>query len=341
MCGRNDESKQTDNEGGMSTSTEASTIPCDVNRFNTTGCNITIAGKLLIVLDTINKTLRGHFECFRDIIVSRLNGTNVTLENHDDKNTTRLLNKMNDLQTEFDGTDEAGMALILSDRENTSKTFDSLDSAQEPYIFFINVGQSTNETDSCYRHYKNIQTESELPGIGLELESTACNPDAEHMRTLCPGRFTTPSANIHSSPGSPTSDSPGSPTSGTVNLSIVVPSVIGAFILAVVLVLCIIFSPRRKRKPKRDTFVEFSAVDSVFGKQTMSTDASNHYSSPRETNDLYNALWEKEKNGNTDESQENYHHLDRHFVKQETNSSLYDHVVKGGDDLDDVFEPPS
>ncbi|XP_056001208.1 uncharacterized protein LOC125655456 isoform X2 [Ostrea edulis] len=232
MCGRNDEPKRTHNEG----------------------CNITIAGKLLIVLDTINKTLRGHFECFRDIIVSRLNGTNVTLENHDGKNTTRLLNKMNDLQTEFDGTDEAGMALILSDRENTSKTFDSLDSAQEPYIFFINVGQSTNETDSCYRHYKNIQTESELPGIGLELESTACNPYAEHMRTLCPGRFTTPSANIHSSPGSP--------SSGTVNLSIVVPSVIGAFILAVVLVLCIIFSPRHKRKPKRDTFVEFSAVGS-------------------------------------------------------------------------------
>ena len=91
-----------------------------------------------------------------------------------------LRDKMDDLRREYGslGTHEAdaGMALILSDKENASKEFDDLEPTQEPYIYFINVGQGTNKRNSSsYRRYEYIQTESELLNVGRELESTACD----------------------------------------------------------------------------------------------------------------------------------------------------------------------
>lgn len=45
-------------------------------------------------------------------------------------------------------------------------------------------------------------------------------------------------------------------------------------------------------------------------------------------NDTYNELRENEKRTNDDGNQENYHHLDLTFVKDEVDPSQYDHVTK-------------
>jgi hypothetical protein len=129
----------------------------------------------MIVLDVINTTVRSHFECLGKLIVSRLNGTDLHPEFHNDTNMTELPDKMNKFREEYRNSKAAAMALILSDNQNTSEKFDELDPNKEPYMVFINVGQNLSEADSCYRRYKYIQTELDLPELGRQLEQTACN----------------------------------------------------------------------------------------------------------------------------------------------------------------------
>lgn len=57
-------------------------------------------------------------------------------------------------------------------------------------------------------------------------------------------------------------------------------------------------------------------------------------------NDIYNELWENEKRTTDDGSQENYHHLDSKFVKDEVDPSQYDHVTeKNCDHYEFVLSP--
>lgn len=56
-------------------------------------------------------------------------------------------------------------------------------------------------------------------------------------------------------------------------------------------------------------------------------------------NDTYNELREHEKRTNDDGNQENYHHLDLTFVKDEVDPSQYDHVTKKSGPYEFVISP--
>lgn len=48
---------------------------------------------------------------------------------------------------------------------------------------------------------------------------------------------------------------------------------------------------------------------------------------PSFTNEIYNELRDDEKRTNDVKTEDNYHHLDLQFVKEDVNSALYDHVT--------------
>lgn len=59
---------------------------------------------------------------------------------------------------------------------------------------------------------------------------------------------------------------------------------------------------------------------------------------PSFTNEIYNELREDEKRTNDVKTEDNYHHLDLRFVKEDVNSALYDHVTVGLDGNKDLTE---
>ncbi|XP_062574291.1 uncharacterized protein LOC134236133 [Saccostrea cucullata] len=360
MCGRNDAKKSGSNEGEESqetndktTTTVSSEVDCSVNNFNTTGCEITLAGKLLIVLDGAKDGMimkNNGFKCFCELVYFNLNGTSVTAEvltgsnkaincssiKTERVNETFLEEELKSLGSVYNPkVGEAGMAVIVSESSNVSGLINNRnfpDEKEEPFIYFVSVGKQKNTSieDSCHRQYRSINDMSEISTIGSELMENACNPMDYMKNNSCLTLSKT--------------ESPISTPShqASVEMAVVVGSVIGALILAVVIVLCLIFSPKLKGKgkSKRDTFVEFSAVDSGFGGLSVYSEAKQipRYSS-RDSQNVYNALWEKEKAKKNRDQEENYHDLDMNFVDGKADTSLYDHM-KREEDLDDVFEAP-
>ncbi|XP_061187811.1 uncharacterized protein LOC133195860 [Saccostrea echinata] len=361
MCGRKaktsggNQKSETQETDSKATTTASSEVDCSVYNFNATGCNIELAGELLIIMENnsskngVNLLWRNGLYCFCKQLYSYLNGTNITAEiltgsnkykncssianSHESVNETFLQKELKSLNSKYQPIDgEAGMALILSDTPDMFNSLGDLpDEEQEPFIYFVSVGKGTKTSpnNSCHRQYRAVNDTSDISNIGLELERHACNPLGYMKNNSC----------LRS-----TSHTPAIPTTASqVKMPVVVVSVIGALMLAVVIVLCLIFAPkcRRKGKSRKDTFVEFSAVDSGFGGLTVYSEAKPFpQSSSRDSQNIYNALWEKEKIKKNKENDENYHDLDMNFVEGNDDTSLYDHMKKE-EDLDDVFEAPS
>ncbi|XP_061187073.1 uncharacterized protein LOC133195231 [Saccostrea echinata] len=199
MCGRNEKTSGGNQEdgtqetSGKTTTTTSSEVDCSDNSFKATGCNIELAGKLLIITDSFkDEPWRRELYCLCKQLYSFLNGTNITAEIltgtskykncpivNERANETFLQDELKSLNSEYQPIDgQAGMALILSDRPDM---FDSLgdlpDEKQEPFIYFVSVGKGmdTKPEDSCLRQYRSINDASEISKIGLELERNACN----------------------------------------------------------------------------------------------------------------------------------------------------------------------
>lgn len=178
---------------------ETAEATCEDYNFNTTGCNITIQGKLLLVLDSINSTIRNYFSCFCEVVHARLNNTNVTTEILAGRNQTSCSNpdfhsnvdevllqdKLMNL-TDYEELDKyAGIAVILTDRGFTSENFSALSDGKEPFVYFVNVGENESQNGSCYRQYRYIDDMTAINEIGLELELIACNPSSVYMNNSC------------------------------------------------------------------------------------------------------------------------------------------------------------
>lgn len=167
------------------------------------GCNITIQGKLLLVLDSINSTIRNYFSCFCEVVHARLNNTNVTTEILAGRNQTSCSNpdfhsnvdevllqeKLMNL-TDYEEQDKyAGMAVILTDRGFTSENFSALSDGKEPFVYFVNVGENESQNGSCYRQYRYIDDMTAINEIGLELELIACNRMYHYPDLYCISAF--------------------------------------------------------------------------------------------------------------------------------------------------------
>lgn len=172
--------------------------------FIISGCNITIQGKLLLVLDSINSTLRNYFSCFCEVVQARLNNTNVTIEImaggnqtscsnpdiHSNVDEALLEEKLKDLNLEYEPHDAyVGMAVLLTDRGFTSENFSALSDGKEPFVYFVNVGENESQNSSCYRQYRCIDDMTEINEIGLELESIACNRMYHYPDLYCISAF--------------------------------------------------------------------------------------------------------------------------------------------------------
>lgn len=171
--------------------------------FIISGCNITIQGKLLLVLDSINSTLRNYFSCFCEVVHARLNNTNVTteilagrnktlcsnLDSHSNVDEVLLQEKLMNL-TDYEELDTyAGMAVILTDRGFTSENISALSDEKEPFVYFVNVGENESQNSSCYRQYRYVNDMTAINEIGLELESIACNRMYHYPDLYCISAF--------------------------------------------------------------------------------------------------------------------------------------------------------
>ncbi|XP_052679208.1 uncharacterized protein LOC128160011 isoform X2 [Crassostrea angulata] len=305
---------------------ESAEATCEDYNFNTTGCNITIQGKLLLVLDSINSTLRNYFSCFCEVVHARLNNTNVTteilagrnktlcsnLDYHSNVDEVLLQEKLMNL-TDYEELDKyAGMAVILTDRGFTSKNISALSDGKEPFVYFVNVGENESQNGSCYRQYRYVDDMTEINEIGLELESIACYPSSVYMNNSC----------MQEKPSSST------PSLAVVQASL--PLIISiTVVIALIMVVFIILFFIKKRKIQetcnKNTPLDDSAKDSRF----EALDGPGKGAMP--TNDIYNELRENEKRTYDDENQQNYHHLDLNFVKGDSDPSMYDHVTEKAD----------
>lgn len=305
---------------------ETAEATCEDYNFNTTGCNITIQGNLLLVLDSINSTIRNYFSCFCEVVYARLNNTNVTTEILAGRNQTSCSNpdfhsnvdevllqdKLMNL-TDYEEQDKyAGMAVILTDRGFTSENFSALSDGKEPFVYFVNVGENESQNGSCYRQYRYIDDMTAINEIGLELELIACNPSSVYMNNSC----------MQEKPSSST------PSLAVVQASL--PLIISiTVVIALIMVVFIILFFIKKRKIQeacnKNTPLDDSAKDSRF----EALDGPGKGAMP--TNDIYNELRENEKRTYDDENQQNYHHLDLNFVKGDSDPSMYDHVTEKAD----------
>lgn len=159
--------------------------------FLISGCNVTIKGQLLLVLDSINVTFREYFSCFCKVVQARLNNTNVTIEILAGSNQSTcdqpgaqpyvhvdqdLLEKKLTNLSELESQDGyAGMAVILTDDVSTSESSSTLSKDREPFLYFVNVGETKNKSGSCYRQYRYVENTTDINKIGHELENIGCN----------------------------------------------------------------------------------------------------------------------------------------------------------------------
>lgn len=151
------------------------------------------------MLDTINTTLQTYFSCFCELVLSRLNNTNVTSEVLSGDQNTRscqiqsdplhveeniLKDGLRNLSEEFSPKEkEAGMAIILSDQGLTSDNFTDIPADREPFLFIVNVGQNESESRStCFRQHRFISEMEKINDFGLEIEKIGC--DGEFMSLI-------------------------------------------------------------------------------------------------------------------------------------------------------------
>lgn len=309
---------------------------CHEYMFDSTGCNITIQGKLLLVLDSINSTLRNYFSCFCEVVQARLNNTNATIEimaggnqtscsnpvSHSNVDEALLEEKLKDLNLEYEPHDTyVGMAVLLTDRGFTSENFSALSEDQEPFVYVVNFGENESENSSCRRQFRQLEDMTQISDIGLELESMACNPRSFYMNNTC----------VREKP------SPSTPSLGVnqvASLPLLISSVVAALVMVVFIIL--FFAKKCKRREfcrRKNTAMKNSAVNSGFGTQ----EGSEIGLLP--VNDIYNELREHEKRSNVNGNQENYHHLDLTFVKEKVDPSQYDHVTKKSGPYEFVISP--
>ncbi|XP_065938627.1 uncharacterized protein [Magallana gigas] len=331
------EPPQVSNNGKTTTSIiELQEASCDEYMFDTTGCNITIQGKLLLVLDSINSTLRNYFSCFCEVVQARLNNTNVTIEImaggnqtscsnpdiHSNVDEALLEENLKDLNLVYEPQDRyAGMAVLLTDRGFTSENFSALSEDQEPYVYVVNFGENESENSSCLRQFRQLEDIAQISDIGLELESMACNPRSFYMNNTCVREI-------------PSSSTPSLGVNQVASLPLLISSVVAALVMVVFIIL--FFAKKCKRREmcrSKNTDMENSAVNSGFGTQ----EGSEIGLLP--VNDTYNELREHEKRTNDDGNQENYHHLDLTFVKEKIDPSQYDHVTNKSGPYEFVISP--
>ncbi|XP_022297335.2 uncharacterized protein LOC111106807 [Crassostrea virginica] len=350
-----------DDSHGQEENSSENGSDCTKHNFNNTECHITTRGKLVLVLDSMNQTLHKQMQCFSHYVCTRMMKTNMTIEVLNGENSQNHVNldelrkKLSNLSSEFNPKEnEAGMAVILSDRRLTSANFSYMPDDREPFLYIVNIGHTEEEEkNSCYRQHRSISEMRNISFIGQEMESIGCNGGEDYMQANCPQRFTTPiskSSFTFSSTGGKThmqensshflmTPSPKPTTSPVVGTPLIILSVLGALVLAILIILYLIFRPKchKRGKAKRNTFMESSAGCRGFDGYPA---PRNRESRPSlEINDVYNVLWEKERR-RTD-TQDNYHHIDIRFAHQTVDTSLYDVAgAKPGELDDDVFKSP-
>lgn len=330
MCGRgnNDDNTQVviDPNGETTTPSKSPKDHCEDYKLDSTGCNVTIKGQLLLVLDSINVTFREYFSCFCKVVQARLNNTNVTIEILAGSNQSTcdqpgdppyvhvdqdlLEKKLTNLSALESQDGYAGMAVILTDDVSTSESSSTLSKDREPFLYFVNVGETKNKSGSCYRQYRYVENTTDINEIGHELENIGCNNTDYMLSNNCLLRSST------------------STTSSAENQGVNMPMIglaVGGF-LVVVLIIVMIYAQKCKkqgnptRKPSADSSDKYSGVGGL---------AISRYSvdRPSFTNEIYNELRDDEKRTNDVKTEDNYHHLDLQFVKEDVNSALYDHVT--------------
>ena len=151
------------------------------------------------MLDTINTTLQTYFSCFCELVLSRLNNTNVTSEVLSGDQNSRscqiqsdplhveeniLKDGLRNLSSEFTPKEkEAGMAIILSDRRLTSANFSDIPNDKEPFLFIVNVWQNESKSRStCFRQHRFMSEKEKINDFGLEIEKIGC--DGEFMSLI-------------------------------------------------------------------------------------------------------------------------------------------------------------
>lgn len=339
MCGRgnNDDKTQVviDPNGETTTPSKSPKDHCEDNKLDSTGCNVTIKGQLLLVLDSINVTFREYFSCFCKVVQARLNNTNVTIEILAGSNQSTcdqpgaqpyvhvdqyLLEKKLTNLSELESQDGyAGMAVILTDDVSTSESSSTLSKDREPFLYFVNVGETKNKSGSCYRQYRYVENTTDINEIGHELENIGCNNTDYMLSNNCLLRSSTSTTSSAENQG--------------VNMPMIGLAVGGSLVVVLIIVMIWIIKKQGNpnRKPSADSSDKYSGVGGL---------AISRYSvdRPSFTNEIYNELRDDEKRTNDVKTEDNYHHLDLRFVKEDVNSALYDHVTVGLDGNKDLTE---
>lgn len=136
-------------------------------------------------------TFREYFSCFCKVVQARLDNTSVTIEILAGSNQSTcdqpgnqpyvhvdqdLLEKKLTNLSELESQDGyAGMAVILTDDVSTSESSSTLSKDREPFLYFVNVGETKNKSGSCYRQYRYVENTTDINEIGHELENIGCN----------------------------------------------------------------------------------------------------------------------------------------------------------------------
>nr|XP_022298787.1 uncharacterized protein LOC111107737 isoform X1 [Crassostrea virginica] len=343
-------SSKADSGGGTNAAHDGTTSQpndCDNYIFNSTGCEIITKGKLLLVLDTINTTLQTYFSCFCDLVLSRLNNTNVTSEVLSGDQNTRscqiqsdplhveeniLKDGLRNLSEEFSPKEkEAGMAIILSDQGLTSDNFTDIPADREPFLFIVNVGQNESESRrTCFRQNRFISEMEKINDFGLEIEKIGCDEGKEYMQANCPKLPSTnkPALEVNSS---------------LIGMPLVVLSVVGALVIVALIIVYLVFRPRcrQREEPNKNTMKESPEMHIGSGRYQLPSKHETRLSTNLKNNDVYNVLWEKEHPEADKENENNYHHIDLNFVDQNIDPSLYDTADMVCEDRKNLFTPPA
>lgn len=136
-------------------------------------------------------TFREYFSCFCKVVQARLDNTSVTIEILAGSNQSTcdqpgdqtyvhvdqdLLEKKLTNLSELESQDGyAGMAVILTDEVSMSESSSTLSKDREPFLYFVNVGETKNKSGSCYRQYRYVENTTDINEIGHELENIGCN----------------------------------------------------------------------------------------------------------------------------------------------------------------------
>lgn len=343
MCGREDKGGHSTEEKNDQTETESPPPdPCENYRINSTGCNVTIQGQLLLALDFINSSFRDCFASICEEVKARLIYTSVTTEILDAWNQTScsdtsgcskfdrtlLKQKLTNLSKLEQEDGNAGMAVIFTDRGLTSSNFSMLSENNEPFLYFVNVGENENRSGSCYRQYRYVDNETDINEIARELETIGCN-STDYMNNNCLPRRPV--------------EIPGQAGSMSSIWTPVILSAGGGVLLtaALIVVLFVVLVRKCKRQERPRMTMKQSMECSVVVYSQVDGQGASRYSMahPSYSNGIYNELREDEKRTNDDELPDNYHHLDITFVQDNVYPSMYDHVTVRGDSNKDSTEP--